>query len=163
MLRATAAASPPSASIQVEAGSFPIRPMMNFSGTPVHSLVLTSPCVFWTVTFPSAFFQFSQPLPVHSRKTMRDTAGMAFRSSTEKHQLLPRHAVDQKPVLGGIQVGRAGVTSLVVQVGGRDAADQLLQRGFRVDGIGRIDVPLARSRFGNSADLHVFGPPAECA
>jgi len=45
-------------------------------------LVLTRPCVFCTVRFSSAFFQFSQPLPVHSMKTMREVAGIALRSFT---------------------------------------------------------------------------------
>ena len=79
--------------------------------------MLTSPWVFCTVRFSSAFFQFSHPLPVHSMKTVRETDGIALRSSTVKHQLLLRHAMDQQPVLGRIQIGHARMAALIMQIG----------------------------------------------
>src|SRR5579871_5948920 len=80
-----------------------------------------------------------------------------------KHQLLAHHAVDQKPMFGGIEVGNAGVAALVVQIRGSDAADELLQRRFRVDRISRIDVAASGAGLWYPADLHVLRPGAEAA
>jgi hypothetical protein len=57
-----------------------------------------------------------------------------------KDQRLLHHAMDQKPVLGRIQLRCARVAALIVQVGRRYGSHQLVQWGFRIDGIIRIDV-----------------------
>jgi hypothetical protein len=69
---------------------------------------------------------------------------------------LLHHAVDQEPVFCGIELGNTGMAALVMQVGGRDAADQILMRRFGIDCIARIDVSLPRTGFGNAIDLDEF-------
>src|SRR5580704_9696904 len=155
MLRSTPAPSPPSASIQFDPRSLPTRSIRNRSGTPVHSLVLINPCVFCTVRFSSAFFQSSHPLPVHSMKWTRETDGMAWRSSTQNERFL-RHAMDQKPVLGGIQIWHARVTALIVQVRWRDDTHQLVQRRLGVDRVARVDIADSRAGLWDTTDLDIF-------
>jgi hypothetical protein len=59
-------------------------------------------------------------------------------------------------MLVGIKVGYAGMTAFIVQVGRRDAADQLVERRFGAYCIIRFDVTLSRTRFGNAAQLDEF-------
>ncbi len=73
-----------------------------------------------------------------------------------EHQRLADHAVHQHTMLGRIEVGRAGVAALVVQIRWRDAADQLVERRLRIDRVARINIALARSSFGNPGDFNVF-------
>ena len=72
-------------------------------------------------------------------------------------QWLRDHAMDQQPVLCGIDIGHAGMAALVMQIGRRDVADQLLMRRLGVDGIAGIDVALAGCGLRNAIDLGETG------
>lgn len=65
--------------------------------------------------------------------------------------------MNEQPVLRGIDVGHAGMAALVMQIGRRDIADQLLVRRLGVDGIAGVDVALARCGLGNAVDLDEAG------
>ncbi|AHY54044.1 hypothetical protein BJS_08737 [Bradyrhizobium japonicum SEMIA 5079] len=70
-----------------------------------------------------------------------------------EHQRLRDHPVDEQPVLRGIDIGHAGMAALVMQIGRRDVADELLMRRLGIDGIAGIDVALARRGLGNAIEL----------
>ena len=55
-----------------------------------------------------------------------------------------------------IEVGGAGVAALIVQIGWRDAAEQLVEWRLGIDRIARIDVALAGPGFGNTGKLHIL-------
>lgn len=79
MLRDIRPASSPSAIIQVASGLNPASFKMIESGTPVHSLQLSNPWLFWTTgrLAPGS----PMLLPPHSIKQTRDADGNRFRSS----------------------------------------------------------------------------------
>src|SRR2546427_168405 len=83
ILRVIAAASLPSASIQVASSLRPTSRNTVARATPVHSLVLVNPCVCWAVC-PRASRHSPALLPAHSMKASRETAGKRFRSSMGK-------------------------------------------------------------------------------
>ena len=69
-LRDMTAASAPSARIQVAAGSAPTSFRMVLTGTPTHSLVLSSPSSAWGLisTGMRSRLYAPPPFPEHSRK-----------------------------------------------------------------------------------------------
>ena len=81
-LRVMAAASLPSASTQAASSLMPASVNTVASGTPVHSLVLMSPCVSWTVSPVGPFHSFPE-LPEHSMNSVRVTEGNRARSFIE--------------------------------------------------------------------------------
>ena len=77
---------------------------------------------------------------------MRETDGIAMRSSTREDQRLAHHPMDQESMLGRIQIRHAGMAALIVQICGRDRADELVQRRLRIDRGTGIDMARARAR-----------------
>ena len=74
-LRLIAAASAPSARTQSARGSTPASSSSSRSGTPVHSLQDTRPCVCPHVSVGGVAPYISALLPEHSRKWIRDSIG----------------------------------------------------------------------------------------
>ena len=67
------------------------------------------------------------------------------------------HAVDEEPMLRRVDIGHAGMAALVVQIGGRDGADETIKRRLGVDGLARVEVAAARAGFRDAADMHEAG------
>ena len=82
MLRVITAASAPSASTQAALSLRPISRAIVANGTPVHSEVLISPWVPWTL-LSVGFTHSVRPLPEHSMKYMRVVDGNRLRSAIE--------------------------------------------------------------------------------
>ena len=102
-----------------------------FSGTPVNSLQLIMPCVYWQVG--TATLPHSMPvLAPHSMKWKRLTDGRRMISSTVKtsgfFSILVVRAVDHQAVPGGVDVPPALMVALEVQAAGGDDAEQALKR-----------------------------------
>ena len=79
-LRVMRHASAPSATSQPASGRTPASPSSTDSGTPVHSLQLVMPNAPWASVSGWAGDHFTRPLPEHSMKYTRLTAG-SLRSS----------------------------------------------------------------------------------
>src|ERR1700752_3777617 len=82
LLRVITAASDPSARTQVEPSLSPTSRAIVANWTPVHSEVLSNPCVPCTL-LKVGLFHSVRPLPEHSIKYLRVTEGKRLRSSTE--------------------------------------------------------------------------------
>src|SRR5207245_10093900 len=83
-LRLIAAASAPSARIHPARESAPASANKSRSGTPVHSLQDTRPCVCPHVSAGGVAPYITPLLPEHSRKWMRDTIGYRSSDATVK-------------------------------------------------------------------------------
>src|SRR5215813_12060782 len=126
MLRVITAASAPSASTQLPPSLRPTSRAMVANWTPVHSDVLSSPCVPCTV-FNVGLFHSVSPLPEHSMKCFRQRISLYVR-----HRELAwtvDHSVHKKYVFGGIDGRNATVMTFEVQTRGGGVSQHLVQRG----------------------------------
>ena len=114
MLRVITAASAPSASTQAAPSLRPTSRASVANCTPVHSDVLSRPCVPCTV-FSVGLFHSVSPLPEHSMKCLRVTDGKRLMSAIENFFGRVDHAVNEKPMLGRIDGRDAAVMPLEMQ------------------------------------------------